>query len=115
MPQLDKLIILVQYKIFLILFLIVYFLFVIYIVPKIYKSILLRRKKIESFLLFNSILKTIIFSKIINYKIYFNDLFNFNSFFLNFQKINKRNILNFFLNDLKNVSSGLFFFLLKQF
>ncbi len=51
MPQLDKLIILVQFKVFFILFFIVYFLFVLYLLPKVYKSLRLRRKKFESFLL----------------------------------------------------------------
>jgi hypothetical protein len=111
MPQLDKLIILVQYKIFLILFLIIYFCFIIFIIPKLYKSLFLRKKKIENFLFFNFIYKSQIFFKYNNYKNIINNYFNFYSFFFNiYNFIIKKSILNNFFDDLKNKNSILYFF-----
>jgi hypothetical protein len=114
MPQLDKLIILVQYKIFLILFLIVYFCFIIFIIPKLYKSLFLRKKKIENSLFFNFIYKSQLFSKYNNYKNYLNNYFYFCAFFFNLHNAIKKNILSFVFDDLKNKNLNFYFLFSKK-
>lgn len=58
MPQLDKLIILTQFKIFFFFFFICYFFFILTIIPKIYLSLRLRKEFFSKFVIFSLQIKS---------------------------------------------------------
>lgn len=98
MPQLDKLIVLVQYKIFLILFLLVYFLFVFFILPRIYVTMNLRRKTLENFSLFYSISKSKQIFILNEQKLFFNNIISSFENFLSLDSTQKKIVLIYFFS-----------------
>lgn len=98
MPQLDKLILLVQYKIFVILFLFVYLLFVFFILPRIYVAMNLRRKMLENFSLFYGSSKSRQIFILNEQKLFFNDIFVSFENFLSLDSVQKKIALIYFFS-----------------
>lgn len=76
MPQLDKLILLFQFKFFLIIFVIVYLLFFLLVLPKINTALRVRREKLKYIFVNSLFVKSLKISFFFDYKNYFIYVFN---------------------------------------